>query len=139
MIILANIVIRLHVTNCRFKSSSFRNDQRRQWCRVVDNLCLPPLLLEYHYRRMYRTPSLLIAYYCVSVIFVYSYVVPFRASYNPGSGVTTINTNTPQSNPPQPGTKHVCCGHCRKWLLVPIAANLIFCPNCERVNNCALR
>lgn len=61
------------------------------------------------------------------------------ASYNPGSGVTTINTNTPQSNPPQPGTKHVCCGHCRKWLLVPIAANLIFCPNCERVNNCALR
>lgn len=62
--------------------------------------------------------------------------VPLSSSaYNPSSGVTTINTVPP----PQAGTKNVCCGHCRKWLLVPAEANLIFCPNCERVNNCSLR
>lgn len=62
--------------------------------------------------------------------------VPLQSSsINPQTGVQTLQTT---NGAPQGGTKNVCCGHCRKWLLVPVAANLIFCPNCERVNNCSL-
>lgn len=34
--------------------------------------------------------------------------------------------------------KYVCCGQCRQWLKVPREVQMVHCPQCNVVNNCAL-
>lgn len=47
---------------------------------------------------------------------------------------TAVGHNPPSSQ----HTKYVCCGGCRQWLAAPRDANLVYCAQCQCVNDCSM-